>query len=91
MVDHSIESAMHLYEKAGPGNQTFDLTILATSDQGFDNLRKLSSMAYLEGFSYRPRTDLEAIAAHSEGLLALGPLQSVEGHRVLIVRGEGGV
>ncbi len=26
----------------------------------------------------------------SEGLLALGPLQSVEGHRVLIVRGEGG-
>ena len=26
----------------------------------------------------------------SEGLLALGPLQSVQGHRVLIVRGEGG-
>ena len=64
-------------EKQGPGNQTFDLTLLATSNEGFDNLRKLSSQAWLEGFSYRPRTDLEHLAAHSKGLIALsGSFQS---------------
>ena len=42
----------------------------------------------LESYGIRAITPGETMS--SEGLLALGPLQSVEGHRVLIVRGEGG-
>ncbi len=58
-------------EPAGADNPTFDLTLLAANDAGFDNLKKLSGRAWLEGFSYRPRVDLDVLQAHREGLIAL--------------------
>ena len=58
-------------ETAGADNPTYDLTLLATSNEGFDNLKKLSSRAWLEGFSYRPRVDLEVLHEHRQGLIAL--------------------
>jgi DNA polymerase-3 subunit alpha len=47
------------------------LTLLAKNETGYKNLIELSSKAYLEGFYYKPRIDLELLEAHSEGLLAL--------------------
>jgi DNA polymerase-3 subunit alpha len=47
------------------------LTVLATSDEGYRNLIKIASMAYLEGFYYKPRVDKELLAKHHEGLIAL--------------------
>ncbi|HET7226774.1 MAG TPA: DNA polymerase III subunit alpha [Candidatus Eisenbacteria bacterium] len=47
------------------------LVLLARDERGFRNLMRLSSLAFLEGFYYRPRTDHEILARHSEGLLAL--------------------
>ncbi len=58
-------------DTAGADNPTHDLTLLASSDRGLDNLKKLSSRAWLEGFSYRPRVDLELLQEHHEGLIAL--------------------
>ncbi|MBX3462418.1 MAG: DNA polymerase III subunit alpha [Planctomycetes bacterium] len=58
-------------EGAGADNPTYDLTLLAASDRGFDNLKRLSSRAWLEGFSYRPRVDLELLQEHRDGLIAL--------------------
>ncbi|MFN9707510.1 MAG: DNA polymerase III subunit alpha, partial [Planctomycetota bacterium] len=58
-------------ESAGADNPTFDLTLLAQDDEGLDNLKKLSGRAWLEGFSYRPRVDLEILQAHSRGIIAL--------------------
>ncbi|MBL8755788.1 MAG: DNA polymerase III subunit alpha [Planctomycetes bacterium] len=58
-------------ETAGADNPTHDLTLLATDNQGFDNLKKLSGRAWLEGFSYRPRVDLEVLQEHRQGLVAL--------------------
>jgi len=58
-------------ETAGADNPTHDLTLLAVDNQGLDNLKKLSSRAWLEGFSYRPRVDLELLDAHRTGLIAL--------------------
>ncbi|GAB4140769.1 MAG: DNA polymerase III subunit alpha [Planctomycetota bacterium] len=58
-------------EPAGTGNPTHDLTLLAENERGFENLKRLSSDAWLEGFSYRPRVDDEALAARAEGLIAL--------------------
>ena len=43
-------------------NPTHELGLLATDAEGFANLRTLSSLAYLDGFSYRPRVDLDAPA-----------------------------
>jgi DNA polymerase III subunit alpha len=47
------------------------LVLLARDERGFRNLMRLSSLAFLEGFYYKPRVDHELLAAHAEGLLAL--------------------
>jgi DNA polymerase-3 subunit alpha len=47
------------------------LVLLCRDERGFRNLMKLSSLAFLEGFYYRPRVDHELLAQHSDGLLAL--------------------
>jgi len=47
------------------------LVLLCRDERGFRNLMKLSSLAFLEGFYYRPRVDHEILAQHAEGLLAL--------------------
>src|SRR5688500_517352 len=54
------------------------LTLLAASDQGFRNLVKLSSAGYLEGYSRgKANLDLDVLAKHAEGVIALtGCLQS---------------
>ncbi|HEB54189.1 MAG TPA: DNA polymerase III subunit alpha, partial [bacterium] len=58
-------------ESAGADNRTSDLTLLAADNRGFDNLKKLSSRAWLEGFSYRPRVDYDMLREHREGIIAL--------------------
>lgn len=50
---------------------SFHLTLLAMNRTGYFNLVKLASMAFLEGFYYRPRIDKEILKAHSEGLICL--------------------
>ena len=46
------------------------LTLLATSNDGYRNLRELSSRAFLEGYYYKPRLDWELLEEHSRGLVA---------------------
>ncbi|QDT37987.1 DNA polymerase III subunit alpha [Stratiformator vulcanicus] len=50
---------------------SFHLTLLAMNRQGFQNLVKLSSLAYLEGFYYKPRIDKEILEEMGEGLICL--------------------
>jgi DNA polymerase-3 subunit alpha len=47
------------------------LVLLCRDERGFKNLMKLSSLAFLEGFYYKPRVDHEILAQYSEGLMAL--------------------
>ncbi|MBI1798658.1 MAG: DNA polymerase III subunit alpha [Candidatus Eisenbacteria bacterium] len=47
------------------------LVLLARDEEGFHNLMRLSSFAFLEGFYYRPRVDHELLSRYSAGLLAL--------------------
>jgi DNA polymerase-3 subunit alpha len=47
------------------------LTVLAKDDKGWKNLSKLTSVANLEGFYYRPRVDFDTLVAHKEGLVIL--------------------
>ena len=58
------------------------ITLLATNYQGYQNLTRLVSKAYLEGFYYRPRIDKDLLAEHAEGLIGLtGCLKGeVNGH-----------
>jgi len=45
--------------------------VLVQNLKGYENLLKLSSLGYLEGFYYRPRVDLELLKKYNEGLIAL--------------------
>ena len=47
------------------------LTLLAENIAGYRNLMNLVSRAYLDGFYYRPRVDMELLKANHEGLIAL--------------------
>lgn len=47
------------------------LVLLARDERGFRNLMKLSSLAFLEGFYYKPRVDHELLSQYAEGLLGL--------------------
>ncbi len=46
------------------------MTILAENNVGLGNLFRLSSLASLEGYYYKPRMDRELLAKYSEGLIA---------------------
>ena len=53
------------------GNKLYyHLTLLAESTQGYKNLMKLSSDAYLEGYYYKPRADWAMLEQYHEGLIA---------------------
>src|SRR5262245_39334754 len=63
---------------AAPRYERNHLTLVASSDQGFRNLVKLSSAGFLEGFARgKANVDMELPASHSEGVIVLtGCLQS---------------
>ena len=47
------------------------LILLAENDTGYQNLSRLVSLGYMEGFYYKPRVDHELLLSHHEGLIAL--------------------
>ena len=56
--------------KAGQGERAYyHLVLLARDMEGYQNLVKLSSIGYTEGFYHRPRVDREVLAAHSGGIV----------------------
>lgn len=61
------------FEKASKGisEASFHLILLAQDLTGYQNLLKLVSAAYFEGFYYRPRIDKELLRQYNEGLIAL--------------------
>ena len=48
----------------------YHLTLLAETTDGYRNLMKLSSAAYLEGYYYKPRVDWELLERYHAGLIA---------------------
>ena len=63
------------------------LGLLARDVTGYRNLLKLCSLAYTEGFYYKPRIDDELLARYHEGLTALSGCMGGE-IPSLIMRGE---
>ena len=62
---------------SGPGEKAnFHLILLAQNYEGYQNLVRLTSKAYTEGFYYKPRIDKELLAEHSKGLIALSACMS---------------
>ncbi|MFW5982154.1 MAG: DNA polymerase III subunit alpha, partial [Halanaerobiaceae bacterium] len=49
----------------------YHLVLLAENNQGYQNLIKIVSKSWIDGFYYKPRVDKELLAKYSEGLIVL--------------------
>ena len=49
----------------------YHLTLLAINNEGYKNLMRLSSIANLEGFYYKPRIDFDLLSEYNKGLVVL--------------------
>ncbi len=58
-------------KEAGVDKGYNHLILLAENNTGYRNLMKIISRAYLEGYYYKPRVDLELLKEHHEGLICL--------------------
>ena len=54
-------------EQGGP----YHLTLLAEDATGYQNLLKLVSSGYIDGFYSKPRIDMEILSEHHDGIIAL--------------------
>ena len=54
----------------GEGNN-YHLTLLVETPDGYKNLARLVSEAFLSGFYYKPRMDFELLEKHHDGIIAL--------------------
>ncbi len=61
------------FEKSGnaSGSRYYHLVLLAENDLGYQNLMKIVSHGFTEGFYYKPRVDKELLRQYHEGIIAL--------------------
>ena len=66
-----IAARSHTDKEPGIDKQNYHLIILAMNNQGYRNLMRLSTIANLDGFYYKPRIDHQLLEKYSEGLIIL--------------------
>lgn len=64
-------AARSMYDKESLDKRSGHLVLLAENNKGYQNLIKIVSSAFVEGFYYKPRVDLALLRKYSEGLIAL--------------------
>ena len=70
--------------EVGSGDDRYyHLVLLAENNQGYSNLMKIVSRAFVEGFYYKPRVDLELLEKYHEGIIALSACLAGEVARYL--------
>jgi len=80
-LDQDIKPIIGIETYVAPRNHTdkdpvkdknpFHLILLAMNNTGYRNLMRLSTVANLDGFYYRPRIDHELLEKYNEGLIVL--------------------
>jgi len=78
-------------EASGMKEAAYHLTLLAKNREGFQNLLRISSKAFLEGFYFRPRIDKALLEEFNGGLICLSGCVSGEINRVLLAGGDSAV
>lgn len=66
-----VAKRSRLDKEAGIDVDSNHLILLAKNNTGYKNLMKIISIANLEGYYYRPRTDMDLLKQHHEGLICL--------------------
>ena len=62
----------------------YHLVLLAENNKGYENLMKIVSIGFTEGYYYRPRVDFETLEKYHEGLIALSACLAGEIPRYLL-------
>jgi len=62
----------------------YHLVLLAENNKGYENLMKIVSIGFTEGYYYRPRVDFETLEKYHEGLIALSACLAGEIPRYLV-------
>lgn len=71
-----------LKDKDNPADRSgYHLVLLAKNKKGYQNLCKLVSLGWMEGFYYRPRIDHEILEKYSEGIIASSACLGGEIHK----------
>ncbi|MDW7987149.1 MAG: DNA polymerase III subunit alpha, partial [candidate division WOR-3 bacterium] len=75
IIGAEVYVASGSYETRNEGREAFEgnfhLTLLCKDKEGYHNLIKLVSYAYLKGFYYRPRVGKELLEKYRKGIIAL--------------------
>ena len=62
----------------------YHLVLLAENNQGYQNLMKIVSKGFVEGYYYKPRVDMEVLVEYHEGIIALSACLAGEVQRYLV-------
>ncbi|MDO8498332.1 MAG: DNA polymerase III subunit alpha [bacterium] len=66
-----VAKRSHKDKEGKVDTEPYHLTLLAKNYQGYRNLMKLTSIAHLDGYYYKPRVDKELLKEFHEGIIAL--------------------
>lgn len=70
-------------ENVNGEDRYYHLVLLAENDQGYQNLMKIVSKGFVDGFYYKPRVDYELLETYHEGIIALSACLAGEVQRYL--------
>ncbi len=70
-------------ELTGGEDRYYHLVLLAENNTGYDNLVKIVSRGFTEGYYYKPRVDMELLQECHEGLIALSACLAGEVQRYI--------
>ena len=70
-------------ELTGGEDRYYHLVLLAENNKGYDNLMKIVSRGFTEGYYYKPRVDMEILNEFHEGIIALSACLAGEVQRYI--------
>ena len=70
-IETYVAPRKHIDKEPGKDKANYHLILLAMNNTGYENLMRLSTIANLEGFYYKPRIDRELLKKYNEGLIVL--------------------
>ena len=71
-------------ELTGGEDRYYHLVLLAENDLGYQNLMKIVSKGFTEGYYYKPRVDMEVLREYHEGIIALSACLAGEVQRYIM-------
>ena len=70
-------------ELTGGEDRYYHLVLLAENNKGYENLTKIVSKGFTEGYYYKPRVDMEVLNQYHEGIIALSACLAGEVQRYI--------